>query len=262
MPRPIRTALLGFLASFALMAPAAAQTLAGFSARVVDQAGVLDASARAELTTRLAALEAQTTDQLVVVTLASLRGQPIESYAGDLFRAWRLGRKDKNNGVLLLVAPNERKARIEVGSGLEARLTDAVARFIVERSVAPRFRANDFVGGIAQATDDIVQVLTGDAASWQRRAAAGERRIHITYPRWAFALGLILLCAPFLVFFGAVRSFVLGLLLTPIVRLLVLAQLLPMHTDRRGHWRWLDRFDDGTPLVVRLFVRADRREAP
>jgi uncharacterized protein len=252
----MRIALFALCATLALAVPASAQTLAAFTARVVDQAGILDASARAALTAKLAALEAQNTDQLVVVTVASLQGQTIESYATNLFRMWRLGQKDKNNGVLLLVALNERKVRIEVGYGLEGTLTDAVAKLIIAQSVVPRFRANDFAGGIAQATDDIVQVLTGDAAQWQRRAvAAGEPRgVAITLPPWAFVLVVILLCAPFLFFFGAAGWFVLGLALAPIVRLLVLVHLLPTHTDRRGLWLWLDRFDDGTPLIGRLFA--------
>jgi uncharacterized protein len=249
-----RRMLCAALTLLALAAPAAAQNFPALTGRVVDQAGILDQSARAALTARLAALEAQNTDQLVVATVSSLQGDAIEDYAVQLFRTWRLGQAGKNNGVLLLVAPAERKVRIEVGYGLEGTLTDAVARLIIERSVAPRFRANDFAGGIAQATDDIVQVLTGDAAQWQR-GAAGNGGIAITLPRWAFVLMVIVFCAPFLFFFGAMGWLVLGLILTPIVRLLVLLHLLPKQADRRRVWRWLNRFDDGTSLIGRLFVR-------
>src|SRR5205807_10487715 len=134
-------------------------------------AGVLDGAARAGLTPKLAALEAKTTDQLVVATVRSLQGTSVEDYGNRLFRNWKLGQAGKNNGVLLLVAPNERKVRIEVGYGLEGTLTDAITRLIIENNILPRFRANDFAGGIARGVDDVIQVLTGDAEEWKRRAA-------------------------------------------------------------------------------------------
>jgi uncharacterized protein len=248
----MRIALLALCATLALAATATAQTFPALTGRVVDQAGVLDQSARAALTAKLAALETQNTDQLVVATVSSLQGNAVEDYALQLFRAWRLGQAGKNNGVLLLVAPTERKMRIEVGYGLEGTLTDAVSKLIIETSALPRFRANDFAGGIAQATDDVIQVLTGDAAQWQRRAA-GEHgsAIHITLPLWAFVLMGIACCAPFLFFFGAVG----WLVLNPIVRLLVLLHVLPKPQDRRGAWRWLNRLHDGTPLFGPLFAR-------
>ena len=96
---------------------------------------------RTALTQKLADLEAKTTDQLVVVTLKSLQGTSIEDFGYQLGRHWRIGQKDKNNGVLLIVVPDERKVRIEVGYGLEGSLTDAVSRLIIEnahRSALPR----------------------------------------------------------------------------------------------------------------------------
>jgi uncharacterized protein len=137
--------------------------------RVVDEAAVLDQATRATLTQKLADLEAKSTDQLVVVTLKSLQGTSIEDFGVQLGRQWQIGQKDKNNGVLLVVAPNERKVRIEVGYGLEGTLTDAVSRLIIENSIFPRFRANDVAGGIARGVDDIIQVLTGDADEWKQR---------------------------------------------------------------------------------------------
>jgi uncharacterized protein len=139
--------------------------------RVVDDAGILDEGTRAALTDKLADLEAKTTDQLVVVTLKSLEGTSIEDFGVELGRRWQIGRKDKNNGVLLIVVPHERRVRIEVGYGLEGALTDAVSRLIIENSVIPRFRAGDFSGGISRAVDDIISVLTGDAEDWKQRAA-------------------------------------------------------------------------------------------
>jgi len=154
--------------------PQAQMTASGFPAltgRVVDAANVLSSSARAELTAKLAAFEAKTTDQVVVATVRSLDGRSVEDYANRLFREWKLGQKDKNNGVLLLVAPTERKVRIEVGYGLEGTLTDAISKFIIENSILPRFRAGDFADGITRGVASIIDVLTGDSAEWKRRAA-------------------------------------------------------------------------------------------
>jgi uncharacterized protein len=141
------------------------------SGRVVDEANILNEATLATLTQKLADLETKTTDQLVVVTLKSLQGTSIEDFGNQLGRHWRIGQKDKNNGVLLIVAPTDRKVRIEVGYGLEGKLTDAVARLIIENAILPRFRANDFPGGISRGVDDIISVLTGDAAEWKQRAA-------------------------------------------------------------------------------------------
>jgi uncharacterized protein len=151
--------------------PAAALELPPLSGRVVDEAGILDQATRAALTEKLAALEQKTTDQLVVVTLKSLQGTAIEEFGVALGRRWQVGQKGKNNGVLLIVSPNERKVRIEVGYGLEGALTDAVSRLIIENAILPRFRTGDYAGGISRGVDDIISVLTGDAEEWKRRAA-------------------------------------------------------------------------------------------
>jgi len=152
---------------------ASAQTLTfpPLTDRVVDEAGILDATTRASLTEKLAALETKSSDQLVVATVKSLQGTSVEDYANRLFREWKLGQAKTNNGVLLLIAPNERKVRIEVGYGLEGTLTDAISKLIIANSIAPRFRANDFGGGITRGVDDVIQVLTGDAEEWKQRAA-------------------------------------------------------------------------------------------
>ncbi len=166
----------------AVLAALVALSLSGFaqpvfpqlSGRVVDDAGILGPATRAALTDRLASLEAQTSDQLMVVTLKSLQGLTIEEFGVRLGRQWRIGQTAKNNGVLLIVAPNDRKVRFEVGYGLEGALPDAVTRLVIENSILPRFRANDFSGGISRGVDDVVQILTGDAAQWKRRAQAAQ----------------------------------------------------------------------------------------
>lgn len=137
--------------------------------RIVDQANIIPVDTRAALEPKLADLEAKSGIQLVVATVTSLEGQEIEPYANELFRAWKLGEKTKNNGVLLLIAPNERRVRIEVGYGLEGTLTDALSKVIITNAITPRFKTGDFGGGISRGVDDIITVLTTDASEWQQR---------------------------------------------------------------------------------------------
>jgi uncharacterized protein len=155
-----------------LACPAWAQTanFPALSGRVVDAANLLDAQQRSALEAKLKAHEDKTTDQVVVATVPSLGGTSVEDFANRLFRHWQLGQKAKNNGALLLVAPNERKVRIEVGYGLEGALTDAISGVIIRTAVAPRFKTGDFAGGINAGIDAVLSVLTGDADEWQRRA--------------------------------------------------------------------------------------------
>ena len=168
-----RRAALASIAWVCLICAVAAQTLSfpSLTSRVVDEAAVLNMTDRAAFTESLAGLETKTTDQLVVVTLKSLQGTSVEDYGYQLGRRWQIGQKDKNNGVLLIVVPSERKIRIEVGYGLEGTLTDAISRIIIENSILPRFKAGDVPGGIKRGVEDIIQVLGGDAAGLQQRIA-------------------------------------------------------------------------------------------
>src|SRR5215813_111195 len=137
--------------------------------RVVDEAHILSARERDALSSKLAELEAKSGIQLVVATVNSLQGQEIEPYANELFRTWKLGEKAKNNGVLLLVAPNEHRVRIEVGYGLEGTLTDALSKVIIANAIAPRFKAGDYDLGVTRGVDDVITVLTTDAEEWEKR---------------------------------------------------------------------------------------------
>lgn len=167
-------ALRGVLAALVVLACAGAATAEptypALTGRIVDNANLISAEARARIGQKLQAHEAKTSDQVVVATLPSLQGVTIEEFANGLFRHWQLGAKSKNNGVLLLVAPNERKVRIEVGYGLEGALTDALSKVIITTAVAPKFKNGDFSGGIEGGVDAILTILTGDAEEWQRRA--------------------------------------------------------------------------------------------
>lgn len=144
--------------------PALAQTFPKLTGRVVDQANLLDPAQEAALTAKLAGLEARTNRQLVVTTLNSLEGYEISDYGYRLGRNWALGQdgkgeSEKDNGAILIVAPNERKMRIEVGYGLEPVLTDGLSSTIIRNDITPRFKEGDFVGGINAGVDRIVTQL-------------------------------------------------------------------------------------------------------
>ena len=159
-----RVAALCVAAALLLLAPAArALEVPYLSGRVNDQAGLLRAETHARITQQLAEHERATSDQVAVLTLESLEGENLEDFANRVFRDWGLGQRGRDNGVLLLVAPAERKLRIEVGYGLEGTLTDLVASRIIQRVIVPRFRAGDLDGGIERGVDAIVATLEGRA---------------------------------------------------------------------------------------------------
>jgi len=137
--------------------------------RIVDDANLLSQADKAQLEADLKALEDKSSDQLVVVTVPSLQGFAIEDFGYQLGRHWGIGTKEKDNGVLLIVAPNERKVRIEVGRGLEPLITDAMSNVIITGVMLPRFRTGDFAGGIKEGVRGIESVLTGDAAELAER---------------------------------------------------------------------------------------------
>lgn len=128
--------------------------------RVVDAANVIPPDAEARLDQKLATLEQQSRRQLVVATIPDLQGYDIADYGYQLGRAWGIGSKERNDGALLIVAPNERKLRIEVGYGLEGVLTDGLSSLIINQTIVPRFKAGDMAGGIEAGTDAIIRQLT------------------------------------------------------------------------------------------------------
>ncbi|MBB5222469.1 uncharacterized protein HNP73_002405 [Amaricoccus macauensis] len=173
-----------------IAAVAWAQTFPPLTGRIVDQAGILSPEAKADIEPKLVELETKSGIQLVVATVSSLDGQAIEPYANELFRAWRLGEATQNNGVLLLVAPNERRVRIEVGYGLEGTLTDALSSVIIANAITPRFKAGDFSGGVVRGVDDIITVLTTDASEWAARPDLRlDRQPEAGPPDWLLIAG-------------------------------------------------------------------------
>ena len=156
-------------AFIAVGAALAGPDLPKLTGRVVDGAGVLSAAEEASLTRKLADLEAKSSDQLALATVPSLQGYDIREFGLLLARAWALGQKGKDNGVLLLVAPKERKVSIEVGYGLEPTLTDALSHLIIQRAILPRFKAGDMPAGIDAGVDEIIKVLLGNAKDVEDR---------------------------------------------------------------------------------------------
>jgi uncharacterized protein len=193
MSRLLRLALPLLAISLVLTSVALALTFPTLSGRVVDDANILDAATRSALTQKLEALQQKTGTQLVVVTLKSLQGTSIENYGVELGRAWHIGEKGTNNGALLIVVPSERRVRIEVGYGLEGTLTDALTKVIITTVMAPRFRNNDYAGGITAATDNIVQVLSGDAELFKQQTPVKPAASHREPANNWFAIVFVLL---------------------------------------------------------------------
>ena len=131
------------------------------SGRVTDNAGILSAETVSRLTALLKAHEDSTSNQVAVLTIASLDGEALESYSMRVAETWKLGRKEHDNGVLLLVVRDDRKVRIEVGRGLEGNLPDITCGLIIRKVIAPRFRDGDYDGGVNAGVDAILASLQG-----------------------------------------------------------------------------------------------------
>jgi uncharacterized protein len=206
--------ILALLIWLCLAGAALALDFPALTGRVVDQAQIIPRQTKDELEAKLADLEAKSGIQLVVATVNSLQGQEIEPYANELFRSWKLGEKARNNGVLLLVAPSERRVRIEVGYGLEGTLTDALSSVIISNAITPRFKAGDFGGGIVRGVDDIITVLTTDASEWQKRPSLRLDRAEEAHPVNRVVLVVFIVFIVLLMVSRTFRSIVFAALLT------------------------------------------------
>lgn len=189
-----------------LAAPLAAQPeFPELTGQVVDNAEIISPEVEAQLTTQLEALEAQSGRQLVVATLPSLQGYAISDFGYQLGREWGLGDEARNDGALLIVAPNEREVRIEVGYGLEGQLTDAYSKIIIERDIVPHFKEGDMEGGIVAGTAAIANHLLlpeAEAAQLMIQPAA-DVYYEDTEPWWVLPL---LFFAPLSLLFVAVMA--------------------------------------------------------
>jgi uncharacterized protein len=163
------------LAGAALAAP----TFPPLSGRVVDAANLLSPEAEQGLTARLKTLEETSGRQMVVATIPDLQGYPIEDYGYQLGRAWGIGDAKRDDGVLLIVAPNDRKVRIEVGYGLEPILTDSLSSVIIQSRIVPAFRSGDMEGGIVAGAEAVAAQLAlpdGEARANVRKASEAADR--------------------------------------------------------------------------------------
>jgi uncharacterized protein len=162
----------GLLAAAALSAAIEVPYLGGY---VNDTAGMLSNSVIMELTNVLREHESKTSNQVVVLTIPSLEGESLEEFSMRVVETWKLGRKDRDNGVLLLIVRDDRKLRIEVGNGLEESLTDARANQIIRHEIVPRFKEGDFDGGVRAGVQAILKSLQGTyAAEREEEEERGE----------------------------------------------------------------------------------------
>ncbi len=159
------------IAFFANGVAYAAPTFPPLTGRVVDNANIIPAEVETQLDAKLAQIETESSDQIVVVTLPSLEGYEIEEYGYRLGREWAIGQKKLNNGLLLIVAPNERKVRIEIGYGLEGVMPDGLSAQIIRDDILPRFKAGDMPGGIVAGVDGIDKVLRASPEERAERLA-------------------------------------------------------------------------------------------
>ncbi|POA19730.1 methanol dehydrogenase, partial [Pseudomonas sp. FW300-N1A1] len=174
--RVLKMSLVLVLWVFAITAQAELKFPA-LTGRVVDNAQLIEPSVREQLSQQLQAHEQATGEQLVVVTLSDLQGTSIDDYGYQLGRYWGIGQKDKNNGALLIVARDERKLRIEVGYGLEDRLTDAQSSVIINQVITPAFKTGNFSKGISDGVSAMLVVLGGSPLDEPTTAYdSGEQR--------------------------------------------------------------------------------------
>lgn len=181
-----RIPLLLFLPAILLIASlAGAADVPYLTGRVTDNAQLLSAGARKTLTESLKAHEERTSNQITVLTIPTLAGEGIEEYAVRVFEAWKLGQKGKDNGVLIIIVPKDRRMRIEVGYGLEGTLTDLMAGRIIQHVMTPRFRDGDYEGGITEGALAVIKVLEGGSLpdpGGPEGAVAGEPKGNLMEP--------------------------------------------------------------------------------
>ena len=160
-------------------------TLPKPAGRITDLANVIDAGTESELDRRLDQLEQTTSHEVAVVTVPSLGGAPVEDYAVRLFKEWGIGQAKQDNGVLVLVAPNEREMRIEVGYGLEGILPDGLAGEIVRDNFIPRFRDNDYNGGIRDGVLRVADIVEKQQVLTPEELARFNQSSGDDFPEWA-----------------------------------------------------------------------------
>jgi uncharacterized protein len=192
--RLLAVLLLVFLLNVLPLSARADPQFPPLTGRVVDDATIIIPEIEEKLSARLETLEKQTGRQLVIVTVPDLQGYDIADYGYQLGRHWGIGDKKRNDGVLLIVAPNERKVRIEVGYGLEGVLTDGLSSLIINNDILPYFRTYDMNGGIEAGTNAIIAQLTLPDAQAQKIASEADDSESI-WPMFVVIAGVLLAMA-------------------------------------------------------------------
>jgi uncharacterized protein len=168
-----------FLAALAATAIAQEADIPYLTGRVTDNAQLLSEETSRSLSESLKAHEERTTNQIAILTVPTLNGESVEDYAARVFKEWKLGQKGKDNGILVVVVPNDRRMRIEVGYGLEGTMTDMMAGRIIRNVMTPKFKQGDYDGGIADGARAIIDVLEGgnvpQTAGSARHGATSEK---------------------------------------------------------------------------------------
>jgi uncharacterized protein len=173
-------------------------------AHVNDYAGVLSPAAAQEMEQQLTAFERSDSTQIVVLIIPTLAGESLEEYSIKVAEAWRIGQKGVDNGAILLIAKQERKIRIEVGRGLEGKLTDLVSGRIIRSEMSPRFKTGDFDGGVAAGVAAIMAVVKGEYTAQPRDLRHAKRSVH---PIFTLVIFLAVAC----IFLGAISRVLGGL---------------------------------------------------
>jgi uncharacterized protein len=236
MRAAVSSLLLGVFFLFAPTAHAQDYDFPQLTGRVVDEANILDPATEIDIDAKLEELEKKTSTQFVVVTLKSLRGRTIEEYGYRLGRHWGIGQKGTNNGVLLVVAPNERKVRIEVGYGLEGTLTDAISSVIIQGTILPRFRTGDYQGGIRDGVNAVLEVLSGNPDKFKPKAQnIGVTILGVLAPIIFSVPGLVLTLILIHFMFRAFVKIGEWLGLIP-----------PQRKRKRSSWSWIDTAGAGS----------------
>jgi len=189
---------------FAFPALCGALEIPALSGRVNDYAGMLSPAAVQTLEQRLAELEQSDSTQVVVLTVPTIDGENIEQFGIRVAEAWRIGQKGLDNGAILLIAKQERKVRIEVGRGLEGKLTDLMAGRIIRDVITPRFKAQDFDGGVLAGVEAITATVKGESQPRQRDIRQGRQGFHPSFTLLVFLLVGI-------VFLGSIARFLGGI---------------------------------------------------
>ncbi|MEP7181367.1 MAG: TPM domain-containing protein [Betaproteobacteria bacterium] len=233
------------LCALVFAAPAYAADVPLLSGRVVDNAEILKPATRDRIAAALKAQEDATGNQIAVLTVPTIGGDSVEEYATKVFESWKLGKKGKDDGVLVVVVPNDRKMRIEVGYGLEGTLTDVAAARIIRNAMTPQFKAGDYDKGVEDGVTAIIATLQGKAGVAAEPAAAGgaksffESGAGIPFP-------MNLLVGAFV--FGIIGLFTFIGIMTPGVGWFLYAFLIPF-------WAMFPLFIIGAkPTIVLLAV--------